>query len=154
LVSEGAAALAGAGVSGRRNGGGAGGGEAAAAKLADDRQLDALLERSRDSAGAQRLTAKGSMVGELVRAVPERALESELTARLAFGKDGRREGGNARTGSIAKTVQSGVWPGAAAGHPRPAGSFEPVLAPKRAGQGRRGSGRHGYQHLRGRYPWP
>ena len=42
-------------------------------ELMDDRLLDALLERSRDQAGGLRLTGEGSMLGELVRAVPARA---------------------------------------------------------------------------------
>jgi hypothetical protein len=50
--------------------------------LIDDRLLDALLERSRDEAGGLRLTGEGSMLGELVKAVLERALEAELTAHL------------------------------------------------------------------------
>ncbi len=64
--------------------GGAGVAGAAAARplreLMDDRLLDALLERSRDQAGGLRLTGEGSMLGELVKAVLERALEAELTA--------------------------------------------------------------------------
>ncbi len=51
-------------------------------ELVDDRLLDALLERSRDEAGGLRLTGEGSMLGELVKAVLERALEAELTAHL------------------------------------------------------------------------
>ncbi len=39
-------------------------------ELIDDRLLDALLERSRDEAGGLRLTGEGSMLGELVKAVP------------------------------------------------------------------------------------
>jgi hypothetical protein len=49
-------------------------------ELMDDRLLDALLERSRDRAGRLRLTGEGSMLGDLVKAVLERALEAELTA--------------------------------------------------------------------------
>ena len=65
-------------------------------ELMDDRLLDALLERSRDQAGGLRLTGEGSMLGELVRAVLERALESELTAHLGYEKGGRGgAGGNA-----------------------------------------------------------
>ena len=80
-------------------------------ELMDDRLLDALLERSRDQAGGLRLTGEGSMLGELVRAVLERALESELTAHLGYEKGGRGgAGGNARNGNIAKTVQTGVGP--------------------------------------------
>ena len=40
---------------------------------------DRLLERSRDEAAGLRLTGAGSMLGELVKAVLERALEAELT---------------------------------------------------------------------------
>jgi putative transposase len=89
----------------------------------------ALLERSRDSAGGLRLTGEGSMLGELVRAVLERALESELTAHLGYEK-----GGHARNGNIAKTVQTGVGPVPLQVPRDRAGSFEPVLVPKRAGR--------------------
>ena len=58
-------------------------------ELMDDRLMDALLERSRDQAGGLRLTGEGSMLGELVRAVLERALEPELTAHLGYEKGGR-----------------------------------------------------------------
>jgi hypothetical protein len=53
-------------------------------ELMDDRLLDALLERSRDQAGGLRLTGEGSMLGELVKAVLERALEAELLAADYF----------------------------------------------------------------------
>src|SRR5271156_1404828 len=62
-------------------------------ELMDDALLDALLERSRDQAGGLRLTGEGSMLGELVRAVLERALESELTAHLGYEKGERGGGG-------------------------------------------------------------
>src|SRR3984885_3001322 len=62
----------------------------------DDRLLDALLERSRDQADGLRLTGEGSMLCELVRAVLERALESELTAHLGYSKGGRGGGGGGR----------------------------------------------------------
>ncbi|SEH03910.1 hypothetical protein SAMN05444920_1551, partial [Nonomuraea solani] len=48
-------------------------------ELIDDRLLDELLARSRDEAGGLRLTGEGSMLGDLVKAVLERALEAELT---------------------------------------------------------------------------
>ena len=104
-------------------------------ELMDDRLLDALLERSRDQAGGLRLTGEGSMLGELVRAVLERALESELTAHLGYDRGGRAgAGGNARNGNIAKTVQTGVGPVPLQVPRDRAGSFEPVLVPKRAGR--------------------
>jgi Transposase, Mutator family len=120
--------------------GGAGGVVPGAARrplreLMDDRLLDALLERSRDQAGGLRLTGEGSMLGELVRAVLERALESELTAHLGYEKGGRGgAGGNARNGTIDKTVQTGVGPVPLQVPRDRAGSFEPVLVPKRAGR--------------------
>src|ERR1700688_4236062 len=80
-------------------------------ELMDDRLLDALLERSRDQAGGLRLTGEGSMLGELVRAVLERALEAEMAAHLGYEKSERGgAGGNARNGAIAKTVQTGAGP--------------------------------------------
>jgi transposase-like protein len=103
-------------------------------ELMDDRLLDALLERSRDQAGGLRLTGEGSMLGELVRAVLERALEAELTAHLGYEKGGRGgAGGNARNGNIGKTVQTGVGPVPLQVPRDRAGSFEPVLVPKRSG---------------------
>jgi hypothetical protein len=104
-------------------------------ELMDDRLLDALLERSRDQAGGLRLTGEGSMLGELVRAALERALESELTAHLGYDRGERGgAGGNARNGAIAKTVQTGVGPVALQVPRDRAGSFEPVLVPKRSGR--------------------
>jgi putative transposase len=105
-------------------------------ELMDDRLLDALLERSRDEAGGVRLTGAGSMLGELVAAVLERALQGELTAHLGYGKhDLAGHGtGNSRNGSIAKTVQTGLGPVPVQVPRDRAGTFEPVLLPKRAGR--------------------
>jgi putative transposase len=107
-------------------------------QLMDDRLLDALLDRSRDEAGGLRLTGEGSMLGELVKAVLERALEAELTAHLGYERNeraGRGGGhGNYRNGTIAKTVQTGVGPVGLAVPRDRAGSFEPLLVPKRAGR--------------------
>jgi putative transposase len=119
----------------------AGGGPAARVplrQLMDDRLLDALLERSRDEAGGLRLTGEGSMLGELVKAVLERALEGELTAHLGYERNDRagRGGGhgNYRNGSIAKTVQTGVGPVGLAVPRDRAGTSGPLLVPKRAGR--------------------
>jgi transposase-like protein len=104
----------------------------------DDRLLDALLERSRDEAGGLRLTGEDSMLGELVKAVLERALEAELTAHLGYERGDRAGRGgtplNYRNGSIAKTVQTGVGPVPLAVPRDRAGTFEPLLIPKRAGR--------------------
>ena len=117
-------------------GGAAAGGRVPLRELMDDRLLDALLERSRDEAGGLRLTGEGSMLGELVAAVLERALAAELTAHLGY-EPGERAGhgsGNARNGRIAKTVQTGVGPVPLRVPRDRAGTFEPVLVPKRAGR--------------------
>lgn len=96
-------------------------------ELMDDRLLDALLERSRDEAGGLRLTGEGSMLGELIRAVLKRALEAELTAHLGYARGERGGAGNARNGTIAKTVQTGVGPVPLQVPRDRAGSFEPAL---------------------------
>jgi len=104
-------------------------------ELVDDRLLDELLARSRDEAGGLRLTGEGSMLGELVKAVLERALEAELTAHLGYTRHTQAtRAGNARNGKIGKTVQTGVGPVRLSVPRDRAGSFEPVLIPKRSGR--------------------
>ncbi len=105
-------------------------------ELIDDRLLDALAERSRDEAGGLRLTGEGSMLGELVKAVLERALEAELTAHLGYERHdpAGRGSGNSRNGAIGKTVQTGIGPVGLAVPRDRAGTFEPVLIPKRSGR--------------------
>ena len=105
-------------------------------ELMDDRLLDALLERSKDEAGGLRLTGEGSMLGELVKAVLERALAAELTAHLGYERRERagHNSGNSRNGTIAKKVQTGIGPVGLEVPRDRAGSFEPVLIPKRSGR--------------------
>jgi putative transposase len=105
-------------------------------ELMDDRLLDALLERSRDAAGGLRLTGEGPVLGELVKAVLERALEAELTAHLGYERHDRagHGTGNSRNGAIGKTVQTGNGPVGLAVPRDRAGSFEPLLIPKRSGR--------------------
>jgi putative transposase len=55
-------------------------------ELMDDRLLDALLERSRDSAGGLRLTRRGIDARRAGQAVLGRTLEAELTAHLGYGR--------------------------------------------------------------------
>jgi transposase-like protein len=102
----------------------------------DSRLLDALLERSRDEAGGLRLTGEGSMLGELVKAVLERALDAELTAHLGYERRERagHNSGNSRNGTIAKKVQTGIGPVGLEVPRDRAGSFDPVLIPKRSGR--------------------
>ncbi|MDL4818573.1 IS256 family transposase [Actinomadura opuntiae] len=106
-------------------------------ELLSDEVLDLLAERSRDEAGQLRLTGEGSMLGELVKAVLERALEAELTAHLGYGKHNvaGNNSGNSRNGrGKGKTVQTGVGPVRLSVPRDRAGTFEPVLVPKRAGR--------------------
>ena len=78
------------------------------------------------------------MLGELVRAVLERALEAELTAHLGYERNDRagRGGGqgNYRNGTIGKTVQTGVGPVPLQVPRDRAGTSGPLLVPKRAGR--------------------
>jgi putative transposase len=105
-------------------------------ELMDDRLLDALAERSRDEAGGLRLTGEGSMLGELVKAVLERALHAELTAHLGYEKrdPAGHNSGNSRNGTISKQVQTGIGPVGLEVPRDRAGTFEPVLIPKRSGR--------------------
>jgi len=105
-------------------------------ELMDDRLLDALLERSRDEAGGLRLTGEGSMLGELVKAVLERALEAELTAYLGYERHERagHNSGNSRNGAIGKRVQTSIGPVGLEVPRDRAGTFEPMLIPKRSGR--------------------
>jgi putative transposase len=70
------------------------------------------------------------MVGELVKAVPARALEAEMAAHLGCGNSERGGGaGNARNGTAFKTVQTGVGPVPLQVLRDRAGTFEPLLLP-------------------------
>jgi transposase-like protein len=74
--------------------------------------LDALLERSKDENDGLRLTGEGSMLGDLIKAVLERALEGEISAHLGYGKHdpAGNNSGNSRNGATRKTVQTGIGP--------------------------------------------
>ncbi len=76
------------------------------------------------------------MLRELVKAVLERALETELTAHLRYERRYLAccRGGplNYRNCSIAKTVQTGVGPVGLAVPRDRACTFEPLLIPKRS----------------------
>lgn len=106
-------------------------------QLLSDDVLDLLLERSTDEAGQLRLTGENSMLGQLVKAVLERALEAELTTHLGYGKH-EASGNNSRNSRNGRgkgeTVQTGVGPVRVSVPRDRAGTFEPVLVPKRAGR--------------------
>jgi putative transposase len=76
------------------------------------------------------------VLGELVKAVLERALEAELGEHLGYARHdpAGRNSGNSRNGKISKTVQTGVGPVAVEVPRDRAGTFEPLLVPKRSGR--------------------
>ena len=125
-------------------------------ELIDDRLLDALLERSRDEAGGLRLTGEGSMLGELVKAVLERALEAELTAHLGYARHdpSGHNSGNSRNGTISKKVQTGIGPVPHRGAPRPGGKVRAGAGAQTVRADLRRPGRHNHQPLRARHERP
>ena len=129
-------------------------------ELIDDRLLDALLERSRDQAGGLRLTGEGSMLGELVKAVLERALEAELTAHLGYARHdpSGHNSGNSRNGTISKQVQTGIGP-VPSRCPGPGGKLRAGTGAQTVRAGLRRPGRHDHLAVctrdeRARHPAP
>ena len=113
------------------------GGDVSIRELLGDEVLDLLLAQSRDEAGQLKLTGADSMLGRLVKAVLERALEAELTAHLGYGKHDQvgNNSGNSRNGrGKDKTVQTGVGPVRITVPRDRAATFEPVIVAKRAGR--------------------
>jgi len=76
------------------------------------------------------------MLGELIKAVLERALGAELTAHLGYEPRDRagHNTGNSRNGTIGKKVQTGIGPVPVEVPRDRNGSFEPLLVPKRSGR--------------------
>src|SRR5205823_5646717 len=113
------------------------GGDVPIRELLGDEVLDLLLAQSKDEAGQLKLTGADSMLGRLVKAVLERALEAELTAHLGYGKHDQvgNNSGNSRNGrGKDKTVQTGVGPVRIQVPRDRAATFEPVIVAKRAGR--------------------
>jgi putative transposase len=107
-----------------------------ARRLREELVDEAFLDRMMDSVDADglRLTGAGGFLPELVKAVLERGLGTELTGHLGYERGDRsgRGGPNSRNGSSAKTVQTEVGP-VGLDVPRDrAGTFEPRLVPKGA----------------------
>jgi putative transposase len=77
------------------------------------------------------------MLGELVKAVLERALEAELTAHPGYARHdpSGHNSGNSRNGTISKQVHTGIGPVPIEVPRVRAGMFEPLLLPKRSGRG-------------------
>ena len=98
--------------------------------LADDAWLDELIDRADD--GGVNLTGQGGFLPELIKAVLERGLATELTGHLGYeqGDVAGNGSGNSRNGSTPKTVQTEVG-ALRLDVPRDRNSsFEPRLIPK------------------------
>jgi putative transposase len=111
---------------------GAPGGDAAAVvrSVLDDQLLDQMVAKMRGE--GVRLSGPGGFLTEMLKAVLERGLATELTEHLGYDKhDPAGHGsGNSRNGSTPKTVLTEVGP-VALDVPRDrAGTFTPTLVPK------------------------
>jgi putative transposase len=94
--------------------------------------LDDVLARA--SEGDLALTGAGGFLPELVKAVMERGLATELTGHLGYekGDPAGRGSPNSRNGSSPKTVATEIGPVPLAVPRDRAGTFEPRLVPKGA----------------------
>lgn len=104
----------------------------AVADMVDGQLLDAMLERVK--ADGLTLTGPGGFLSELVRAVLERGLEAELREHLGYARHapGGRGSGNSRNGRTTKTVTTEIGPVEVRVPRDRAGTFTPMLVPKRA----------------------
>lgn len=104
----------------------------AVADMVDGQLLDAMLERVK--ADGLTLTGPGGFLGELVKAVLERGLEAEMREHLGYARHAvaGRDGGNSRNGYTAKTVTTEIGPVDLRVPRDRAGTFTPMLVPKRA----------------------
>lgn len=94
--------------------------------------LDELMDRV--DAGGLALTGEGGFLPEMIKAVLERGLATELTAHLGYekGDPGGRGSGNSRNGATGKTLATEVGDVPLAVPRDRAGTFEPRLVPKGA----------------------
>ena len=100
------------------------------AELVDAGVLDSVLDRAAD--GELTLTGEGGFLPEMVKAVLERGLATELTGHLGYERHERagRSGVNARNGTTPKTLSTEIGQ-LRLDVPRDrAGTFEPRLVPK------------------------
>jgi putative transposase len=99
-------------------------------EMVDAGLLDDLM--SRIDHGTLQLTGEGGFLPEMVRAVLERGLQAEMAGHLGYEKGERSSvsPGNARNGTMPKTVFSEVGEIALATPRDRDGSFQPALVPK------------------------
>src|SRR3954447_6628049 len=101
-------------------------------QMIDAGLLDQVMDRV--DAGGLELTGEGGFLPEMIKAVLERGLATELTAHLGYerGDPAGRGSGNSRNGASPKTLTSEVGDIDLAVPRDRAGSFEPRLVPKGA----------------------
>src|SRR3954451_25328533 len=101
-------------------------------RMIDAGLLDDVMDRV--DAGGLALTGEGGFLPEMIKAVLERGLQTELTTHLGYerGDPAGRGSGNSRNGASAKTMASEVGDIDLAVPRDRAGSFEPRLVPKGA----------------------
>src|SRR5919112_3054299 len=94
--------------------------------------LDDVMDRV--NVGRLTLTGEGGVLPEMIKAVLERGLATELTEHLGYerGDPGGRGSGNSRNGTTGKTVATEVGDVPLAVPRDRQGSFEPRLVPKGA----------------------
>lgn len=98
--------------------------------VADDAWLDEVIDQATD--GGVSLTGEGGFLPELIKAVLEKGLATELTDHLGYGRGDRvgRGSPNSRNGTTPKTVATEIGE-VALDVPRDRTStFEPRLVPK------------------------
>ena len=101
-----------------------------AVSLVDGETLDALLERAHGE-GVELLGPDG-LLGQLTKAVLERALREELTCHLGYekGDPAGAGSGNSRNGTAPKRIRTGIG-SVDLDVPRDRnGDFEPQIVPK------------------------
>jgi putative transposase len=99
--------------------------------------MDRLLADA--EAGGVGIDGQGGLLQQMMRAVLERALQTEMADHVGYeaGDPAGRGWGNSRNGSYPKTNDDGVRAGHGGGAPGAPVEFEPVIVPK----GRRGLAR-------------
>ncbi|MEU2826716.1 transposase [Streptomyces bacillaris] len=100
-------------------------------KSVDDRLIDELVGRAQ--AEGLQLTGEGGLLQQLTKRLLESALEGEITDHLGYDKHdpARKNGGNSRNGTRAKTVLTDVGPVEITVPRDREGSFEPKIVKKR-----------------------
>jgi putative transposase len=106
-------------------------GRALAGKIATGDLADELLERAR--ADGASLVGPGGLLADLTKRVLESMLQAELTEHVGYGPydPAGHHSGNSRNGTRSKTVITEIGPVELEVPRDRAGTFEPVIVPKR-----------------------